>query len=48
MNLLSWDEIARLVPIACLAAANILVAYWLGARVFEKHIKYLQSKIDGK
>lgn len=44
MNLLTYDEILRTLIIGLIAAADILIAYWLGARVFEKQVKTLEAE----
>ena len=46
MNLLSYDEILRLIPVAILATANIIVAYYLTALPMDGHVKQLERRLD--
>jgi len=46
MNLLSYDEILRVISIGLIAGLNILVAYFLVAVPMDKHIKQLESRLN--
>jgi hypothetical protein len=49
VNLLTWDEIARLVPIAFLVAPAIIVGWWLcdlSVKPFLKWLEGLSESLD--
>jgi len=46
MNLLSWDEIFRLIPIAALAGLNLYVVYYLFTKCYKEQAKFLEDEIN--